>query len=106
MLLPAASCPSSELKDARLTHREKQGIASMNSSIQLKKRVSPARNSVSHSLSLITSHYPATPKVAAATEGGSLITVLLLALVCFGLALAPNAFAVSPAPDGGYANGN
>src|ERR1700674_969569 len=88
MLLPAASCPSSELKHARLTHREKEGNASMNSSIQLKKRVSPARNSVSHSLSLITFHY-------------SLLTVLLLAL-----GPAPKAFGVSPAPDGGYPGAN
>jgi len=64
------------------------------------KRMSPARNSVNHSLprrsfseggSLIASHY-------------SLLTVLLLA--CFRLGPAPNAFGVSPAPDGGYASGN
>ena len=61
------------------------------------KRVSPARNSVSHSLpyrnfseggSLLISHY-------------SLLTVLLLAL-----SPAPKAFGVSPAPDGGYSGGN
>src|ERR1700730_9362650 len=46
------------------------------------------RKSVSHSLSLITFHY-------------SLLTVLLLALWP-----APKAFAVSPAPDGGYPGGN
>ena len=39
------------------------------------------------------------------SEGGSLITVLfLIALVC--CALSPTVQAVSPAPDGGYANGN
>jgi uncharacterized coiled-coil protein SlyX len=52
------------------------------------KKVSPARNSVSHSLSLITSHY-------------SLLAVLLLAL-----SPAPKAFGVTPAPDGGYPGGN
>ena len=53
--------------------------------------------------SLITYHYPATPKPI---EGGSLLTVLLLALCCFALCLAPKAFGVSPPPDGGYANEN
>jgi hypothetical protein len=47
------------------------------------------RNSVSHSLLLITAHC-------------SLITVLLPALACFALSPAPNAFGVSPAPDGAY----
>jgi hypothetical protein len=60
------------------------------------KRISPLRNSVSHSLprrsfseggSLITSHY-------------SLLTVLLVA--CFGLSPVPKAFGVTPPPDGGY----
>src|ERR1700680_1838654 len=46
------------------------------------------RKSVSHSLSLITFHY-------------SLLTVLLLALCP-----SPNAFGVSPPPDGGYPNFN
>src|SRR5207237_1353328 len=46
------------------------------------------RNSVSHSLSLITFHY-------------SLLTVLLLALWP-----TPKAFGVTPAPDGGYPNRN
>jgi hypothetical protein len=36
-------------------------------------------------------------------RGSLLIT---LALACFALLLAPNAFAVSPAPDGGYPGGN
>jgi len=68
------------------------------------------RRSFSEGGSLITSHYPATPKVKAcsprraATEGGSLLTVLLLALTCF--ALSPRAGAVSPKPDGGYPNQN
>src|SRR5438105_5630165 len=51
----------------------------------------------------ITAHFRATPKPS---EGGSLLTILLLALACFGLALAPKAFGVNPAPDGGYANSN
>ena len=53
--------------------------------------------------SLITYHYPATPKPR---EGGSLLTVLLLALCGFALCLAPKAFGVSPPPDGGYVNEN
>ena len=53
----------------------------MNSPIQLTKRVSPA---------LITSHY----------------SLILLALACFGLAPAPKAFGVSPAPDGAYPGAN
>src|ERR1700738_4851666 len=61
------------------------------------------RRSFSESRSLITSHYPATPKLS---EGGSLLTVLLLALACFALLPAPKAFGVSPAPDGGYAGQN
>jgi hypothetical protein len=47
------------------------------------------------------------------SEGGSpityhysLLTVLLLALACFGLSSAPKAFGVSPPPDGGYPNNN
>src|SRR5450759_3373435 len=83
----------------------------MKEQIELTKRVSPARNSTSHSLSPITYPYPATPKVAAATEGGSLITshcslltILLLAFYCFALCSALEA--VTPAPDGGYANEN
>src|SRR5436305_15057157 len=63
--------------------------------IKVTKRVSPARNSVRHS-----------PPRRSFSEGGSLITVLLLALACFGLAMAPNAFGVSPAPDGGYSGNN
>jgi Chaperone of endosialidase len=59
------------------------------------------RNSISRSLSLITSHYPATPKLS---EGGSLLTVLLSALACF--AFSPTARAISPLPDGGYALDN
>jgi uncharacterized coiled-coil protein SlyX len=51
------------------------------------------RNSTSHSHSLITYHY-------------SLLTILLLALCCFGLSPAPQAFGVSPAPDGGYPGNN
>ena len=39
-------------------------------------------------------------------EGGSLITVLTLACICFALSPAPKAFGVTPAPDGGYANEN
>jgi Chaperone of endosialidase len=71
-------------------------------------RVSPARNSVGRSRSPITFHYPAAPKVKAcsprraATEGGSLFTVLLLALCSFALCSALQA--VTPAPDGGYPN--
>jgi uncharacterized coiled-coil protein SlyX len=96
----------------------------MNPSIELTKRVSLARNSASHWLSLITSlprrsvseggspityHYPATPKVKAcslrraATEGGSLLTVLL-AFNC--IALCSTLQAVTPAPDGGYPGAN
>src|SRR5438477_365958 len=63
--------------------------------IKVTKRVSPARNSVRHS-----------PPRRSFSEGGSLITVLLLALACFGLWLAANAFGVSPAPDGGYSGNN
>src|SRR6266496_2706369 len=58
---------------------------------------------------LITSQYPATPKLG---EGGSLITTIrlrsalsLIALVFGSFALAQGGYAVSPAPDGGYANG-
>src|ERR1700719_4369906 len=40
------------------------------------------------------------------SEGGSLLTVLSLALACFALLPAPKAFGVSPPPDGGYANEN
>src|SRR6266571_5366777 len=32
--------------------------------------------------------------------------LISLALACFALSPAPNAFGVSPAPDGGYPNGN
>ena len=39
-------------------------------------------------------------------KGGSLLTVLLLACVCFAFSPAPKAFGVSPAPDGGYPNQN
>jgi hypothetical protein len=53
------------------------------------------------SLAPITSHYPTTPKPSG---GGSLLTVLLLALACF--VPLPKAQAVSPAPDGGYPGGN
>jgi hypothetical protein len=35
-----------------------------------------------------------------------LIKLTIVALACFALAPTPNAFGVSPAPDGGYANGN
>jgi uncharacterized coiled-coil protein SlyX len=35
-----------------------------------------------------------------------LIKLTIVALACFALSPAPNAFGVSPAPDGGYANGN
>jgi Chaperone of endosialidase len=59
------------------------------------------RNSISRSLSLITSHYPAAPK---RSKGGSLLTVLLSALACF--AFSPTARAISPLPDGGYAIDN
>jgi hypothetical protein len=50
---------------------------------------------------LITYRYPAAP---ARSKGGSLLTVLLLAFYCFGLCSALEA--VTPAPDGGYANEN
>jgi hypothetical protein len=65
--------------------------------IKVTKRASPApaRNLASHSM----------PR-RSFSEGGSLITVLLLALACFGLAPAPKAFGVSPAPDGGYPGAN
>jgi hypothetical protein len=56
----------------------------------------PTRNSVNHS---------PLPR-RSFSEGGSLITVLLLALGCFWLGPAPNALGVTPAPDGGYPNGN
>jgi hypothetical protein len=84
----------------------------MNQQTEITKRVSPARNSISHSLSLITSHHPAASKVKAcsprraATEGGSLFTILQLAFCCFALSSAPSAFAVTPAPDGGYPGAN
>ena len=74
------------------------------------KRVSPVRNSISHfpprcsvsdGGSLVTYHYRATPKPS---EGGSLITVLLLALYC--VALCSTLQAITPAPDGGYAGAN
>jgi Chaperone of endosialidase len=81
------------------------------------KRVSPVIRLVSHSLSLITSHYPATPKVKAcsprqaASEGGPLLTVphwrrawLLFPLVFCCVALPVEA--VTPAPDGHYPGGN
>src|ERR1700680_1861675 len=63
------------------------------------------RRSFSEGGSLITYHYPAAPKPI---EGGSLLTVFLLALACFALSPAPNAFGVlpSPTPDGGYPNEN
>ena len=51
------------------------------------------RNSTSRSLPPITYHY-------------SLLTILLLVLACFGLSPAPNAFGVSPPPDGGYPGAN
>jgi hypothetical protein len=73
------------------------------------------RNSISRSLPTIIYRYPATPKAKArraATEGGplprrsfskggSLLTVLLLAL-----SPASKAFGVTPAPDGGYPGAN
>src|SRR5712691_13094638 len=37
---------------------------------------------------------------------GFLLIPLALALACFALAPAPNAFGVLPAPDGGYPGGN
>ena len=52
----------------------------------------PTRNSPDHYLSLITNHYPTAPKPS---EGGSLLTLLLLALCCF--ALSPAARAAAPA---------
>jgi len=90
----------------------------MNSPIQLTKRVPLAINSVSHSLSLITSLPRRSPATVGRRwacravvprrrdEGGALITVLLLALVCFGLSAVPKAFGVSPAPDGAYPGAN
>jgi len=64
-----------------------------------------------------TSHYPATPKVKAcsprraATEGGSLLTIVRWRRALFLLPLALcwvalSVLAVTPAPDGGYPNGN
>src|SRR4029077_16765640 len=96
-LLPVASCPSFRAGRRKLNRPGKRKKLMNQPTKFAIKRVSPARNSVSHSLprssfseggSLITSHY-------------SLLTVLLLAL-----ALAPKAFGVSPAPDGGYGGGN
>ena len=59
---------------------------------------------------LVTHQYPAS---AQPSKGGSpityhysRITILLFALCCFGLSPAPQAFGVSPAPDGGYSGGN
>src|SRR5450759_505040 len=74
----------------------------------------PMRNSISHSLSLMTSHYPGTPKVKAcsprraATEGGSLITFYysLITVLLLAVSPAPKAFGVSPPPDGGYTGAN
>jgi hypothetical protein len=50
------------------------------------------RRSFNEGESLITYHYPATPKVAAATGGGSLITILRLRR---GFLLIPLAFALA-----------
>jgi hypothetical protein len=102
-----ASSPLFRPAIAALTAPGERKNPSMKSLIQLTKRVSPA-------LSLITSDYPAAPKPSEGgplprrsfSEGGSLIAVLLLALVCFGLSPAPKAFGVSPAPDGAYPGAN
>jgi uncharacterized coiled-coil protein SlyX len=59
--------------------------------IKAPARMSPVRDSVSHSLPLITYHY-------------SRITIPLLVLCC--LALCSTLQAVTPAPDGGYPGGN
>src|SRR6267378_2032433 len=68
--------------------REKERLRNM------KTKNPPTRNSMSGSaMRPITSHY-------------SLLTVLLLALACFGLSPAPKAFGVMPPPDGGYSGSN
>src|SRR5437588_311963 len=124
---PVAPCPSAELPRIRLTHRRERKKL-MNQTFKVTKSVSPTLSLITSlprrtpatvgrrwacravaprrrdkGASPITAHYPATRKPS---EGGSLLTVLLLALCCFGLSPAPNAFGVSPAPDGGYASGN
>jgi len=65
----------------------------MYQSIQRQTTIQSLTNSFSRSLPPVTYHY-------------SLLTVLLLVLACFGLAPAPNAFGVTPAPDGGYSGAN
>jgi len=85
----------------------------MNQQIKITKRVSPARDSINHSP--LPRRSPATVGGRWACravvprrrdEGGSILTILLLALIYFALSPAPKAFGVSPAPDGGYPGAN
>jgi hypothetical protein len=46
------------------------------------------------------------PSHVTSTSHYSLLPILLLAVACFSLPTAPNAFAVSPPPDGGYPGAN
>jgi len=79
----------------------------MNSPIQLTKRVSLITSLPRRSPATVGRRWACRAVVPRRRdEGGSLITVLLLALVCFGLARAPRAFGVSPAPDGAYPGAN
>jgi len=79
----------------------------MNSPIQLTKRVPLITSLPRRSPATVGRRWAGRAVVPRRRdEGGSLITVLLLALVCFGLGPAPRAFGVSPAPDGAYPGAN
>jgi hypothetical protein len=84
----------------------------------MKTTNSPLKNSMRHWLPRITSLLRRSPATVGRRwacravvprrrdEGGSLITVLLLALTCFGLSPTAQALLPAPPPDGGYPNGN
>src|SRR2546428_400506 len=70
----------------KVKHQGKEKRLHMNEPIQLTNTIPPARNSLS-----------------SATAGPGFI---LIALAWLALSPAPKAFGVTPAPDGGYPNGN
>src|SRR6266571_2509187 len=83
-----ASSPLSDLQAAALTTVKKKSSTMKENIINLTTTISPLRNSIQRS------------------PWRRSFLLIPLVLVCLALSPTPNAFGVSPAPDGGYAGNN
>src|SRR6266446_9078721 len=83
-----ASSPLSDLQAAALTTEKKKSTTMKENIINLTTTILPLRNSIQRS------------------PWRRSLLLIPLVLVCLALSPTPNAFGVSPAPDGGYPGSN